>query len=853
MTADIFAKKVAQNPFNRETKTGPNIDKLTIEKNIEEDIFKLATQLAKETPLQTNDEFLKVAAELGIDAEAIKVTTQKRELEQTSDELFRLLNQSKNFKNFINNRGEREFYAATAPNSPWYQPGFEEGVINKIFDETQAAIDIEEDPEKKKSLEDGLKSLTSRYQKAVDDGDVTPLARQIYMSDLAAETIKDISKGAADLYDVQSTKLNIQDPASSGAGRELNKNIDDYKVTTQMISPIAGVKQSEASVMPGGAVSDTKVQEQIYSGQLEIGESLTEDSPKMLQEFGDDNIYDKNGNITALKDSPSMKFMEEGFNLQVANYNDISQTYSYFKKRDENLEAIKTRNKEIEKELQTTNNANEKRALRAELAQNNEDLFNQEEVLIGETAFLELKFKDAISQLPDGPEKTRYTELMNSEEGVVSVLSEMEKELYENLDNFTEPVEKKLKEVPIRAVTPTIKLPEDNSSFAMTRPIKAAVRFPKEVSEELSEIIHSNVSKFTTNPLYKSFKNWKAETIIPQVPVRHQVVMDENFNKFTNGEAKILQEHLIFDNQGLGKPEVIKFNPGTNKINEELSGTEEAKLRDQNLNLNIEADYDINSMKFQGTALGKSGEELIIVSLDKKEAKLTEVLRTIGGATDSKMINKLATLIQSKDKEGIENLNNPYEEAIVKKVITYLNNTPDEITVAVRGTNVDLLKAAAENTLNGIKNAIATDNKRNIKKWLNNYSNIGVISSSNRNDYNQSVIKLNNMIKSDNTVDYIYESPHSGKRLPNGNIQQFAISYRKDKDSPSIIAVVTEIIKDEDNNFISAEDIATHSISKPTSQILFNYNLMYGVGDERDALRDKDGQIYVPALQYELD
>jgi hypothetical protein len=855
MTADKFAKKVAQSPFNRETKSGPNIEKLTIERNIEDDIIELATQLAKGTPLQTDDQFLKVAASLGIDAEAIKVTSQKRELGQTSGELFRLLNNSKNFKHFIENRGEREFYAATAPNSPWYEPGFEEGVINKRFDELQAGIDAEENPEKKKELENAKKQLDASLKEAIDAGDITPLAHQIYISDLAAKTIKDISYGAADLYDVLSTKLNIQDLSSSSAGRELNKNPEEYKVTTQMISPIVGVKQSEASVMPGGAVSDTRVQEQIYNGQLEIGESLTKDSPKteelktnleskkteLLQEFGDNKLYNSNGDIIALKDSAPMKIMEEGFEVQVSNYNDISQTSSYFKKRDENLKAIKARNKEIEKELETTNSANEKRALRAELSQNNEDLFNQEEVLIGETAFLELKLKDAISKLPDGPDKARYTELMNSEEGVISVLSEMEKELYESIDNFTEPVEEKLKELTTFDIT--------LSSEQRAREYKKrTINFPN----ELSEAIHSNISKFTTNPLYKSFKNWKAETIIPQVPVRHQVVMDDRFNKFTKGESEVLKNYLFFDNEGQGNAKVIKFNPGTNKINENLSAAEAARLEEQNLSLNLEADYDKDSMKFQGTALGEDGRELIIVSLDKEEAKLTEVLKNIGGATDSKTINKLAAIIQSKDEEGLENLN-VYEEAIAKKVITYLKNTPDEITVAVGGTNVNLLKAASENTLDAIKNAIATDDQRNIKQWLDNYSNLAVISSSNRTDYNQNLIKLNNMIKANNTVDYIYESPYSAKPLPNGTTQEFALSYRKQKDSPSIIAVVTKIIRDENNNFISAEDVRTHLIPKPTAQILFSYNLMYGVGDERDALRDKQGQIDVPAFQYDID
>ena len=858
MTADKFAKKVAQNPFNRETKSGPNIEKLTIERNIEDDIFKLATQLAKGTPLQTNDEFLKVAAALGIDAEAIKVTSQRRELEQTSGELFRLLNRSKNFKHFIENRAEREFYAATTPNSPWYEPGFEEGVINKMLDELQLGIDTEKNPEKKKELEESRDLFNSSLQKAIDAGDITPLAHQVYMSDVAAETIKGISEGAADLYDVLSTKLNIESIASSSAGRELNKNPEDYKVTTQMISPVVGVKQSEVSVMPGGAVSDTKVQEQIYNGQLEIGESLTKDSPKteelktnleskkteLLQEFGDNKLYNSNGDIIALKDSAPIKIMEEGFKVQVSNYNDINQTYSYFKKRDENLKAIKTRNKEIEKELQTTNSANEKRALRAELSQNNKDLFDQEEVLIGETAFLELKFKDAISQLPDGPDKDRYTELMNSEEGVISVLSEMEKELYENINNFTEPVKEKLKELTTFDIT--------LSSEQRAREYKKrTINFPN----ELNETIHSNVSKFTTNPLYKSFKNWKAETIIPQVPVRHQIVMDDRFDKFTKGESEILKNYLFFDNEGQGNAKVIKFNPGTNEIDKDLSAEEATILKAQNLNLNLEADYDKDSMKFQGTALGEDGRELIIVSLDRKipitEELITEnVSKLVGKTLDTKGKKRIEEAIKTNN---LDVLSGEYELSIAKQVQTIVKNTPEEITVAVEGTNINLLKAASENTLDAIKNSIATNNQRNVKQWLDNYSNLAVISSFNRKDYNQNVIALNNMIKSNNTVDYIYEPAHSSKPLPNGTKQEFALSYRKEKDSPSITLFVTKIIRDENNDLISAQEFRTHPIPKPTAQILFSYNLMYGVGDKRDALRDKQGQIYVPAFQYDLD
>lgn len=862
MTADKFAKKVAQNPFNRETKSGPNIEKLTIERNIEDDIFELATQLAKGTPLQTDEQFLKVAAELGIDAEAIKVTSQRRELGQTSGELFRLLNQSKNFKHFIENRAEREFYAATTPNSPWYEPRFEEGVINKMLDELQLGIDTEKDPEKKKELEESRDLFNARLQKAIDAGDITPLAHQVYMSDVAAETIKGISEGAADLYDVLSTKLDIKELASSGAGRELNKNIDSYTTTTQAIPRLPkDIKESEASVMPGGAVSDTKVQEQIYNDQQELGQRMLETAEstkelqtttKSLDKYEDLTIYQPNGvEKGTVSELPIFKKIKTTNKKIEPVYNDIVQTNDYLKERVENINTLEKRRKEINNKLGSSSSTDissgEKTALRAELREINEEISNQEKVISGKTAYLEFQLSDQIKNISDPATKEKYTKALENG-GVTAVLDELKFDLEVGISGMSDGIASSLKSLETASTREGFYPTEEGGT-------KSAQQLYWEESSNIEQVLDNTYKSnekeiLKLSPLMQAFNTWKGDVIVAQVPSTYQVVMDDNLNKLTNGESKILAEHLVLNNSGYGKPERVIYNPGTGKINEELTSEEETMLRDQNLNLDIEKDYDPNSMKLQGIAEGPSGEEYIIVTLDRntldQDVLITEA--TKGKAT---LTSKSRGEIEKAIKTGNLDELSEYEQSIAKEVITNLKNTPKEITVGVKGSSINLVKAAAENTLDGIKNAIATDNDRNVDKWLTTYSNLAVITSNNKRDYNELAVTLNNIITSGNTKDYVYEAAHTANDLGNGTTEEYAIQYQGTGKGSPINAHIFKIIRDsETGELLTSNHVNTEVLTATTPQILFKLNLMYGVGNEEDALRDKQNQVYVPSFQY---
>jgi hypothetical protein len=683
------------------------------------------------------------------------------------------------------------------------------------------------------------------------------------MSNLATKTLQKLSLGAADLFDVMSTKLDFSNAASGKKGRELNKEIDSYTTTTQAISRLPkDIKQSEASVMPGGAVSDTKVQEQIYNDQLELGQKMLEtaESTKELQittesldKYEDLTIYQPNGvEKGTVSELPIFKEIKTTTKKIEPVYNDVVQTNDYFKERIENINTLEKRKKEINNKLSSSSSTDissgEKTALRAELKEINEAISNQEKVISGETAYLEFQFSDQIKNISDPATKEKYTKALENA-GVTAVLDELKLDLELGISGMSDGIASSLKSLETASTREGFYPTEEGGT-------RSAQQLYWEESSNIEQVLDNTYKSnekeiLKLSPLMQAFNAWKGDVIVAQVPSTYQVVMDDNLKKLTNGESKILADHLVFNNSGYGKPERVIYNPGTGKINEKLTDEEAIMLKAQNLNLDIENDYDPDSMKLQGIAEGPSGEEYIIVTLDRntldQDALITEA--TKGKATlTSKSRGEIEEAIKTGNLDGLSE----YEQSIAKEVGIKLKNTPEEITVGVKGSSVNLVKAAAENTLDGIKYSIATDNDRNINKWVTTYSNLAVIASNNKRDYNELAVTLNNIITSGNTKDSVYESAHTANDLGNGTTEEYAIEYQGTGKGSSINAHIFKIIRDsETGEILKTKHADTAPLTSITPQILFKLNLMYGVGNREDALKDKQSQVYVPAFQYQ--
>jgi hypothetical protein len=774
----------------------------------------------------------------GVDRAMLERVHQYRDLGQSQKEIFNFLSTSDRFREFIDDRGKRDFYysnenAKMRGKGQEFQDGLVNSVVGNLDNNIRNIAEVKKkDPSKAKEYDVILDNLNTQknniitgYNQAKQLGTTDGFAEKLFIEDKRKHFDR-ISLAAADVVDFKNDSINLSYQADAGltAKRDgAKKKFEEVgDVVTNITSADPNFKiftgdstftQSENKNAKVLAKTDGDIIKNIWETEKEIVPE------KMKQLVGNDNLAQVSKNLATTKVLET--FQKEYKDFTTKTDNEIS---------------------DLTNKLTAASNQAEKDMYKDKLNTLYEQKAESGIAYSAQEKALQNIIEAEINKTNDPKIKELYKQYESNPIGLLNALNKVDKEAVEKTNVFYEEQNKKNRIQAEAIVSEHEKNKLTGGGFALSEKERENLINQEIAKLESSSSIANNAiapilaatnseqSKLLTNitNAYRqnlAFQN-KGYMVTPV-----ETVINKSSIAFSKNSLEELNKYVIKNSTGDSPAQKVEtFNP--------ITGT--TKIAD-----NFRA-YDITGYKT---------EEPHYVGVDQNGAYIVRYTIKDALAGDKSKVGSAVASHLKTGRQGQADPNSLPDSQIPitqAEITAWKNDNPDDLYVRVVGTNINVvnnIKDTYEELMTAAELVPGDDGKKMMLKTINNFAPMYLVSDNSRREaYTRFAGTLQDALDN-NESKVLVEGPavwkDNGNGTYTGNLLQYSVV------GGEIKVVPYEITRDSKGNQGDPQMIpgaaSTLNYSGQNLPIaLLKMNLIYGTGREEDLVNVKQGYDDVP-------
>jgi hypothetical protein len=807
------------------------------EENREKEIEDLSLKVAGMMPAQGYETLQNLGVE-GVDRAMLERVHQYRDLGQSQKEIFNFLSTSDRFREFIDDRGKRDFYYSNE-NAKMRGKGqeFQDGLVNSVVGNLDNNIrNIAEAKKKDKSrakeydvildnLNTQKNNIITGYNQAKQLGTTDGFAEKLFIEDKRKHFDR-ISLAAADVVDFKNDSINLSYQADAGltAKRDgAKKKFEEIgDITTNITSADPNFKiftggstftQSENKNAKVLAKTGGDIMKAIWETEKEI---IPE---KMQQLVGNNNLAQVSKNLATTK----------VLGIFQKEYTDV------ITKTDNQIA-------DLSNKMASASNQAERDMYKAEgdvLAEQN---LEARRALGYQEIQIQNAVESQIAKTNDPKIKQLYEQYQGNPIGFIQALNKADKEAVEKTNVFYEEQNKKNR---LQAEAIVNKWEDENRGDLALLSYDREDLIKKEIAKLESS---SSIATSAIAPILAATNSEESKLLTNITNAYRQGIAFKDGYMVTPLETVVNKSSIAFSKQGLelankwvlenstGKDPAKKvetFNPitGTTKI----AGNFRA--------------YDITGYKTdQPHYAGIDQNGNVILRYTIKD-NLAGDKSKVGSAVASHI--KTGRQGQA-DPNSLPDSQIPITQA---EITAWKNDNPDDLYVRVEGTNIgsqitNNIKESYEELMTAAELVPGNEGKEMMLKTINNFAPMYLVSDNSRREaYTRYAATLQDAVDNNKSISLPPEGPASWKDNGNGTYTGHILQYSVEKGEIKVVPY--EITRDSKGNESEPKMIpgaaSTLNYSGQNLPVaLLKMNLIYGTGREEDLVVVKQGTDNVP-------
>ena len=807
------------------------------EENREKEMEDLSMKLAGMTPEQGYQTIQNLGIQ-GVDQTELKKAYTYRDLGQVQKEIFNFLSTSDRFREFIDDRGQRDFYysnenAKMRGKGQEFQDGLVNSVVGNIDNNIRNITDAKKkDPSKAKGYDAILNNLNTQktniiagYNQAKQLGTTDGFTEKLFIEDKRKHFDR-ISLAAADIVDFNKETVDLSyraDPALTAKRDGAKKKFEEIgDITTNITSADPNFKiftggstftQSENKNAKVLAETGGDIMKAIWEAEKEIVPE------KMKQLVGNDNLAQVSKNLATTKVLGT--FQKEYTDVITKTNNQIADLQNKISSASTQAERDMYK---AEGEVLTEQNLEARRAL----------------------GYQEIQIQNAVeSQLAktnDPKIKQLYEQYQGNPIGFIQALNKADSDAVEKTNVFYEEQNKRNR---IQAEETVNKWENENRADLTLLSYDREDLINKEIAKLESS---SSIANNAVAPIISAVNSEESKLLTNITNAYRQGMAFKDGYMVTPLETVVNKSSIAFSKQGLelANKWVLENSTGENPAKKvetfnPITGT--TKIAD-----NFRA-YDITGYKTdQPHYAGIDQNGNVILRYTIKD-NLAGDKSKVGSA----VANHLKTGRQGKqDPNSLPDSQIPVTQA---EIAAWKNDNPDDLYVRVEGTNIGSqitngIKETYEELMTAAELLPGNEGKEMMVKTINNFASMYLVSDNSRREaYTRYAATLQDAVKNNKSIALPPEGPAAWKDNGNGTYTGHILQYSVDKGEIKVVPY--EITRDNKGNESEPKMIpgaaSTLNYSGQNLPVaLLKMNLMYGTGREEDLVVVKQGYDDVP-------
>ena len=816
------------------------------EENREKEIEDLSLKVAGMAPSKGYETIQNLGIQ-GVDQTQLKKAYEYRDLGQVQKEIYNLLSTSDRFREFIDDRGQRDFYysnenAKMRGKGQEFQDGLVNSVVGNIDNNIRNIADAKKkDPSRAKEYDEILTNLNTQKTNIIAGYDQ---AKQLKSTDQFAEKlfIEDkrkhfdrISLAAADIVDFNKETVDLSykaDPALTAKRDGAKKKFEEIgDITTNITSANPDFKiftggstftQSENKNAKVLAKTGGDIMKAIWETEKEIVPE------KMEQLFGGTVLAQSKKNLATTKVLGT--FQKEYTDVITKTDNQIADLSNKMASASNQAERDQYK---AEGDVLTEQNREARRAL----------------------GYQEIQVQNAvesqIAKTNDPKIKQLYKQYESNPIGFIEALSKVDKTTAEKANTIYEE-QNKINLAKAEALADERELHNrqgptyEREQWSPIAPNLNREQYIKMKVEELEKM--PNMGSTVVGAAIASTNSEESKLLTNITNAYRQGIAFKNGYMVTPLETVVNKSSIAFSKKGLelankwvlenstGKDPAKKvetFNP--------ITGT--TKIAD-----NFRA-YDITGYKT---------EEPHYAGIDQNGNVILRYTIKDNLAGDK---SKVGTAVASHIKTGRQgqadpnNLPDSQVPVTSAEIAAWKKDNPDDLYVRVEGTSIGSqitngIKESYEELMTGAELVPGDEGKKIMLKTINNFAPMFLVSDNSRREaYTRYAATLQDAVDNNKSISLPPEGPASWKDNGNGTYTGHILQYSVEKGEIKVVPY--EITRDSKGNESEPQMIpgaaSTLNYSGQNLPVaLLKMNLIYGTGREEDLVVVKQGYDNVP-------
>ena len=781
--------------YNPENGNFNSIDTTPSGDNLEKEFIDASIEYAKTAATQEDVSIESLAGMIpGItddQAKILKTTIKSKNINQIAPEIFNLMKQSDRYKNWLEEKAEKDFYydVRKYPQSNLIENAIQrqEDSLTEQIERMDAIINnSNESPERrneakriKESTENDLEAYEVNLQNAADQGRLRDFAQASHVQNVMNNWMQETTRAATDIYDFNSVSQ-VVSGGSSGANSNTKKNKETLEGLKPVILQSLGTDPSDTAITGRGAVGNvdpqntfTKdtwgAQQKLYADILiprrDQPENNIQETVKQNQKstvVGRDvgiNAVDGFGNPVEVDYGNADRFNSEEFTNEydpMLKDTQLSNTLShrYDKKWGKLIEDKEAEVEQLKVDIGNTTNQNEKTALKEKIRLINQDIGADKQGRLGEYYTITSQIDQIVQQ--NLPENSWVAEAFRTG-GYSEVLKKSYDINLENLEDFATSQGINGGGVPYTA--------PDGREFYLQSPDGGNVEMPSVENGGLimgkegtlifnpdtyqNSIVAKDFEKIN-NPLNKISNDWVNNMAILKAPQVEAITTDDDANDFVGDAFKVHTDRIKDEAAGAeGAARQIYYDAG--------KGTAKFVNQDKtNDNYDLK-NYNKNA-DFIDTEVRADGSTRVIYRFNRGDLDETAI---------KKQILSNASITPTKKQQWKDLIEN-YDDGDydVMSIARYKKENPKNLYLSLSGNSDDIETNASLSVTKYANAAIENQNPYAFNMAINNYANITNRTNSTRGkDYLEKAITMSKALENKDSNSKIIEPPAAFKKI----------------------------------------------------------------------------------------
>ena len=796
--------------FDPSTKDYTAINTNMLTENKEKEMMDLTLKVAGMAPEQGYETLQNLGMIDPFTKRELENQVKYKDRDQISGEIERFIRNSDQFKDFVRERGDLEWYYNTS-NDPEFQDNFVDQSIGlldgQIKSYTDYAAQATDANQKKQAAEQIAKlqkdklALVGEADKSVQEGTYDAFAKDLWMKQVDGKFGR-LGFTGADIVDYRNTGFEIKDTVDDAGKARASAAIDKLKeVGTINTNIVENPYAKGTQVLSGGSTS-------AFANDAEIMQSRN--TYESMEAQLPDAVPGLSGTTKLIESMPDSDLKTKtGLAQQSA-----SDIYSINSRLSMDLDKQKNIKDEItlkQDALAKATSQPERDRIKSEINAAQTDLTQKEMAFSEELKTLDNIIEKQINAGYVTPElKKKYQDLYSNDP--VAFLRELRKGATAYVTQVTTPVaidrDAQLEEWKLNNNTDgTGKILYTDEELEKMFPRVPAPPDPLRSAE--TQLASDIMGAYRQN-LYTSF-----------YAIGQEVIVDKQSNAMTDGQLEQAKTYVLNNTRGASDVKEVSFNVLTGETKERAGG----------------GNYDL---------AGAYNPEPHYAGIDDNgNVTLRYVLKaeySEGTATANTAIAQ-----HIKNKKGLPETQTYMPTEAEKK--EFWNANPTNLYITIEGTSYNPTAKAQKNFIDIGQAAMLMNDMKAFTQNMQNYAVFHINQSADtRQAYYEMAFRLEDAMQNGHTNTELIQSPATFRDNGNGTFTGYAINYKVV--DGKVIATINQGLRAADGSTewksVAQKDLMQQYQNLPTA--LAAMDIIYGTGREADMIKDWSNAPFVPAF-----